>query len=331
MVQSSTSVPLAGQRPEARLGGMAPATDTLPDTLPTDRLLANGRPRRELRDELRRIPSLRNAGSVLGVYVASFGVIAAAAWLHNPVGWLVAFLLMGPAFARFLILAHEAAHRLLFARRGVNDLVGRWLLAYPGFVPFDGYRRSHMAHHRNEMGPNEPDIPLYAEYPIQRDSWRRKLTRDIVGRTGWRLFKPLFGALASRNGRAVAIQILATQAVILAGFTLAGWPQLYFLLWLAPYLTVWRLLNRLRAVAEHGGMMRSSDRRQTTHHIRQTWIPRALMVPYHTGWHLAHHVDAGVPWRNLPRLHQELTDARWLAPELEYSSYREFWQAASSG
>ena len=27
------------------------------------------------------------------------------------------------------------------------------------------------------------------------------------------------------------------------------------------------------------------------------------MVPYNTGWHLAHHVDMGVPWRNLPELH----------------------------
>ena len=31
---------------------------------------------------------------------------------------------------------------------GPNDLVGRWLLAYPALVPFDVYRRSHFAHHR---------------------------------------------------------------------------------------------------------------------------------------------------------------------------------------
>ena len=71
-------------------------------------------------------------------------------------------------------------------------------------------------------------------------------------------------------------------------------------------MTVWRVINRLRSIAEHGGMTRSKDRRLTTHHVRQTWLARFWMVPFNTGWHLAHHVDMGVPWRNLPRLHAEL-------------------------
>ena len=35
------------------------------------------------------------------------------------------------------------------------------------------YRRAHMAHHRDEMGPEEPDAGLYAGYPIPPDSLRR--------------------------------------------------------------------------------------------------------------------------------------------------------------
>ena len=81
---------------------------------------------------------------------------------------------------------HEAAHRLLFRNRRVNDWVGRWLLGFPAFTPIDLYRRGHMAHHRDEFGPDEPDIPLYRGYPIPRDSMRRKLTRDAMGRTGWK-------------------------------------------------------------------------------------------------------------------------------------------------
>lgn len=41
-----------------------------------------------------------------------------------------------------------------------------------------------MAHHRQEFGPNEPDIALYANYPITRHSFRRKLMRDAFGITG---------------------------------------------------------------------------------------------------------------------------------------------------
>ena len=31
--------------------------------------------------------------------------------------------------------------------------VGRWLLSYPAFVAFELYRRGHIAHHRDELGP----------------------------------------------------------------------------------------------------------------------------------------------------------------------------------
>ena len=59
-------------------------------------------------------------------------------------------------------------------------------------MPIDLYRRGHMAHHREEFGPNEPDIPLYRGYPIPRDSMLRKLRRDAFAITGWKLTKGLF-------------------------------------------------------------------------------------------------------------------------------------------
>jgi fatty acid desaturase len=54
------------------------------------------------------------------------------------------------------------------------------------------------------------------------------------------------------------------------------------------------------------------------------------MVPYNIGYHLAHHVDMGVPWRNLPAMHRELVAAGWATDELEYPSYRALWRKLSS-
>lgn len=331
---ASTLTPELLSDPVARAkatGSMVPPAELLPDVLPTDRLLASAKPTPEIRAELRRIPNVRNVFNVASCWVQSLGVIALAAWIDHPVTWLLAFLLMGRAFALFAILGHESAHRLLFSNRTANDVVGRWLLAYPGFVPLDGYRRSHMAHHRDEMGPEEPDIPFYRGYPMARDSVRRKLVRDAVGISGWKNLKALLLALKSATARPVALRILAAQAVLLLGFTLAGQPLLYFLLWLAPWMTVWRVLNRLRAIAEHGGMVRSDDRRETTHHVRQRLLPRFWIVPFNTGWHLAHHVDIGVPFQRLPQLHRELVDSGWVVPEVEYRSYTQLWRALFSG
>jgi len=91
------------------------------------------------------------------------------------------------------------------------DRVGAWLLAYPAFVPFDLYRRSHMAHHREEFGPTEPDLMLYTGYPITSASWRRKLTRDADGNSGWKNLRSLLLAVRSPTARPVALKILPPE------------------------------------------------------------------------------------------------------------------------
>lgn len=305
--------------------------DTLPDVLPNARLRANGMPLPPWRDDLRRIPSVRNAFTVASCWAQAVAVILAAVWLHHPLAWVAAFALMGRSIVMFNILGHEAAHRLLFRNRRLNDFVGRWLLAYPVFVPLDIYRRGHMAHHRDELGPEEPDVPLYRGYPIARASMRRKLLRDAFGLTGLKLMRGFLGALRSDRGRPHVLRILFVQAALIVAATAVGRPELYLFLWLLPYLTVWRVLNRLRAIAEHGGMQRSPDKRRTTHTVRQSWPARFWMVPYHTGWHLAHHVDAAVPWRALPRLHDELRRSGWVTDTFEYPNYRALWSKLASG
>ena len=107
----------------------------------------------DIRTDLRRIDDLRNVGSVLLTLAQPVATIGAAIWLDNPVAWVAAFLLMGPVHARFAILAHEAAHKLLFTNKRWNDLVGRWLLPTPRSCRSTSTAASHFAHHREEFGP----------------------------------------------------------------------------------------------------------------------------------------------------------------------------------
>jgi fatty acid desaturase len=312
---------------------MVPDESTLPVLHPTERITEAARPAPAWREELRRIPVTRNAFAVVLLYAQTIAIIWAAVWFDNWFVWIAAFLLMGRAHAQFAALMHEAAHRLLFRNRKVNDFVGRWLLGFPSFTPIDAYRRSHMAHHRDEFGPEEPDIPLYRGYPIAKDSFRRKLVRDATGQTGYKLMKGLLRGVSSDNAslRFQARAIVGTQLVLIAIGIALGHPWVYFILWLAPYLTVWRVINRLRAIAEHGGMQRSKDRRQTTHSVRQHLTARFMLVPYHIGWHLAHHVDAGVPMAHLPRFHRELRRAGYIDDAVEYRSYPALWRKLASG
>ena len=200
---------------------MVPPVAALPDVLPNERLNVRGMPVRELRDELRRIPNLRNAAAVTATLLQSFGVVIAAAIVNTWWAYLIAFVLMARGHVCLNILGHEAAHRILFSNRKLNDVVGRFL-SYSSYTAMLAYRRVHFAHHRDELGPDEPDLGLYAGYPVPRDSWHRKLRRDLTGESAYKNFKGLFAALKAR--RTEALLILALHVAML-GLAIVVFPR----------------------------------------------------------------------------------------------------------
>ena len=297
-----------------------------------DKILSNGHPASPWRTELRRIPNVRNAISVASIYVQTIGIIWIALRLSNPITYVIAFLLMGRAHAQLLALMHESVHRLLFRNRKLNDFAGRWLLGYMSFVNTDGYRYVHMAHHREEFGPNEPDIALYANYPITRASFWRKMRRDGLGSTGFRMLRGQFMSIFKTDPQQLNTQrkIFALHAVLLVLSVIFINPWVYVMLWLVPYITVWRVMNRLRSIAEHGGLRADSDRRVTTHSVKQHLFSSFFFVPFNLGWHIAHHTDSGIPFRSLPKYHRQLRASGFVTDAYEYSSYLAIWRALRS-
>src|SRR4029077_174710 len=156
---------------------------------------------------------------------------------------------------------------------------------------------------------------------------------DATGRTGFKLFKGLLRGVGSSEPSvsSQARRIVAVQLLFIAIGVALGHPWVYFILWLAPFLTVWRVINRLRSIAEHGGMERSKDRRLTTHSVHQSFLARFFLVPFHIGWHLAHHVDSGVPMAHLPELHAEPRRLGYVVEGLDYRSYPPLWRKLASG
>ena len=305
-------------------GGLAPDP---PQFAGSDRLHPDGRPRGTFRDELRRIPIARNTVTVMGALATPVLIAWAAVSVDHPVAWMVAALLMALAQNRLFILHHEAAHRVLFPNRWLNDAVGISLIGWLTFgTGSHGYRLGHLHHHRDEFGPNEPDFLLYSLYPITRASMRRKLVRDLTGVSALRILRPRFERLSEVRHRHLTYRFLLGQGLIATTFTATGHPWLYLLLWVMPWAFLYQPLNRLRAIAEHGGMTRSEDRRRTSHSVRQSLLSRLFMVPCNVGYHLAHHADMTVPMWNLPRLHAALVEDGYVG-FLEWPSYRALWLA----
>ena len=122
----------------------------------------------------------------------------------GPFAAIAVFILMGPMHARFAILMHESAHKLLFTNKRANDFVGKWFIAYPAMVPISIYRRAHFAHHREEFGPEEPDMAFYSGYPCEPGDARRssRAVRNVL--VGHRRMVVVFAFLVAAVDDAVA-------------------------------------------------------------------------------------------------------------------------------
>jgi len=309
-------------------GGMVP---TLTAFAGSERLRSDGRPRPELRAELRRIPNLRNTITAISVLVLPALLVWAVVSIGHWLALVAAIPLMATLQNRLFILHHEGAHRLLFSRRRINDVIGVNLFGWLSFgTGTHDYRRGHANHHRDEFGPKEPDFLLYSFYPIPRDSMRRKLIRDITGISAYRVLRNRLTGIFHRRHLVNSLRFYGGQLAVYGVFWLTGQPWMYLLLWVVPYVLVYQLLNRLRAIAEHGGMTRSPDRRAASRVIEQSRLARVILVPYGVGYHLAHHVDSGVPFRKLPALTKILQDDGYITPDLVWSSYPALWRGLSS-
>jgi fatty acid desaturase len=275
------------------------------------------------RKALLRINPLRSAWMVASNWLAIFAVMALVAWAPNPLTLLVALWIIGARQLGMAIVMHEAAHRTLFRNRRLNDWVGNWLAAYPVWADVAPYRAYHLMHHSRTGTDQDPDLGLAAPFPITKSSFQRKVWRDLSGQTGWKQAKAVFrrdvGLSRGRNQRSLGmnegeqpdvgwhklIPVALTNAVLLGVLTLAGYPALY-LLWAVAWLTTYRLVTRIRSIAEHGMVPDRLDPLRNTRTVLASWWERLLLAPNRVNFHLEHHLLMTVPHHNLPALHRLL-------------------------
>ena len=294
----------------------------------SNRLHPDGRPKKAFRDQLRKISNFKNSFSVILALLLPPLIVWVSMIYSHPLIWIFLILCMGIAQNRLFIIHHEAAHRLLFSNQKINDLIGIRLIGWLAFGSGShGYRIGHIRHHRDEFGPQEPDFVLYSFYPISKSSMSRKLLRDLSGISAFRILRPRFQRLNDLRHLRLTVSFLSGQLMIVALFWIFSNLAMYFLLWILPWVCVYQFLNRIRAITEHGGMTQSSDRRRTTHYIRQNRLANFFFVPLNVGYHLAHHVDMLVPYRNLPLLDQALMEDGYISSDLIWPNYRSLWKA----
>jgi fatty acid desaturase len=262
-------------------------------------------------------------------YTMTAGIFVVMALWPNPLTILVGIFLLGGRQLGFFVLVHECGHGTLFESKALNQFAGDWLAAALTFDDMWFYSRGHLKHHRLAGTRDDPDLINYQEYPITVTRLRRKIWRDLSGQTGWKQTRGLLRAITEFNRqvpqrRMALARGLMVNAIMLGLFISLGVAWLYVIWWVALF-TSFRLVSRLRQVAEHANVpnLFASDPRLNTRTVEAPWYDRLLFCPLGVNYHLEHHMKASVPVYNLPVMHEILQNKGFYAGVNFPSSYRE--------
>lgn len=231
----------------------------------------------------------------------------------NPLTFIFAFLMIGSRQHGMAILMHEAAHGMLFKSRKLNDFVGQYVLAAPYGGDMLAYRHYHLKHHLHTQTKEDPDLPLSAKFPVTRSSLARKFLRDITGLTFIRLRLATLkgqgfdGSEAfQKAGRNMALPI---NALMFLALTIMGYWWVYFALWLAPLMTWFMMILRIRNISEHAMTEESANSLRHARTTHANWLARVFLAQYWVNYHVEHHAYMFVPCYRLPALHKALKAA----------------------
>lgn len=216
---------------------------------------------------------------------------------------LPVYLLAAAALHGISLFTHEGVHGTLCRRPLLNRVVAA-ACAWPVLQNFAAYRVLHLKHHNHLGKEGDPDhYPNYTRWTWMQFLmyWGRLLAGypayiTMIPILGWRQ-----GSVADRCWIVWEIGMTAALATVVI---LSPVPWMLLLHgWLIPMLFINTLVN-IRGMSQHTWLTPASDPVLGTRSILTNPVTRFFMC--NENYHLEHHLYPGVPWYNLPRVHQEL-------------------------
>lgn len=273
----------------------------------------------------RRSPWRASAAVLHDFAVLAVAIAAALAFWPNPLVIFLCVLVIGTRQHALFVIAHDAAHYLLYESRRLNDLVGRACAMLQG-LSMCTYRVIHRLHHNNLYGELDPDTALHGGYPRGRAYLVKKLLKDLSGLTAWKTYGYFLGGAPALNTQTnIALRplddtssklrsearndrnlVIAFHVAAFGLFAWSGHLVQYLVLWILPLVTVVQAILRLRAIAEHGATTDfSSPLTAARTNLAPAWL-EWLIFPHHVNYHIEHHLYASVPHYRLRELHREM-------------------------
>jgi fatty acid desaturase len=239
----------------------------------------------------------------VAMVVGAYGLL-----VFSKFDWLAcvfAVFLVARAQNGLLLSGHEAAHRLLFSSRWLNDAVGAYVCFGPLGVGFERARVAHLDHHMYLLSERDEKLDQQIEHPT-RSRFLRHLFAPLFGSyllraacrfSGYpikRRAKPRY-VLDADAPRRDLIAIGVSTATLFAVLAAIDW-RLYVGFWLLPLLTVTAFFQNAKAFLDHARFFDESENLLYTY--RMTLLDR-LFFAGQQARHAEHHLYPFVPYHRL--------------------------------
>jgi fatty acid desaturase len=247
--------------------------------------------------------------------VGGWIAVASELTLINIAGYLIA----GLGLSTLTVLMHESSHNLFTRHHHIDQWIGA-ACGLPLMVSTFGYRKRHAEHHKHTRTDGDPDdIEVFGKHP--RALLAAYAVLFFLGGYAFLVDVPL-RAMRSTSPAERRMMIIEASLLIMVHTTAWLLIPTHIMLegWLIPLLVAVQIAN-IRGVAEHG-MTTAGNEFINTRTVRTNPVMSLLMC--NVNYHVEHHLFPGVPWYNLPRLHEVLAPEYRKAGTSVYSSYTSF-------
>jgi fatty acid desaturase len=242
----------------------------------------------------------RSLGAAICDWIIIFVALSmVVAW--TPIASPLAIVIIGNRQRALGNLLHDAAHGSFGPNRRCADLIARCLLLWPMWNSLEIYRRDHFAHHRL-LGVPGHDVDLIHSEESMGRSWLALLWRDVTNRRSW--IGSALGHLLRAERPELAL-ILAWWGAMLLAIALVAAPLAaieFLLLWAAARATVFHWITTFREISDHVGLWPGTLIGFSRNHTGQGLFG-VFIHPHCNGYHLAHHLNPGMPYFALPKAH----------------------------
>jgi fatty acid desaturase len=252
-----------------------------------------------------------------------YGLWAAAGWIAFESSGFIpnvfAVIVMALCVNGLPILMHDACHVLLSKNVRINRWLG-FVCGLPGLVAVSAYRSIHSLHHKDTRTPDDPD-------DIERNasqSFPLVLIYYAVLFIGVYIYIGTVAAVgykrAHRSMRQdIVVEYLLMAAIVALAFV-AFSPVAVLKVWILPLLIAAQLAN-VRGISEHGLTTGGNPFTNSRTVISNKFVSFFMC---NLNYHLEHHLFPGVPYYNLPKLHELISDIYLKTGSSVYRSYTLF-------